>query len=108
MGLCMLGMLALLDGVTGWLLSPEREDTLLVLVPVRGHREDAELLLRSAVHRVQRMGGRDEKILLCVDCGMDEETRCICRSLCEEEGAELINPERITAYFRCNAPENDV
>lgn len=106
--LCLTGMVTVLQAFCGWLLSPGEEDTMIVLVPVRGHCEEAELLLRSAVHRVQRMGGKDRKILLCVDCGMDTETRAICERFCDSETIELINPQRITSYFRCNTTENDV
>lgn len=109
MVLCMVGMVSLLQSFCEWLLSPGKENRMIVLVPLRGHCEETEFLLRNAVARVRRMGGKDDKVLLCVDCGMDEETRDLCIRFCTGHPEMLlVRPEEIPVYFRCKSGENDV
>ncbi|MBQ9082871.1 MAG: hypothetical protein IJY28_05160 [Clostridia bacterium] len=105
--LCIAGMTWILQLVCDWLLSPEEDTPMIMLVPIQGHCEDAEMVLRSAVHRIRQMGDGTH-ILLCVDCGMDAETRVICSRICMDEAVPLIEPERITSYFRCNIGKDDV
>ena len=89
--LCLVGVMTILQAFCGWLLSPRKEDTMILLVPLRGHCEEAEMLLRSAVQRVRNMGGKDRKVLLCVDCGMDTESRAVCERFCREDSdAQLV------------------
>ena len=42
------------------------------------------MALRAAVQRLKWMGGREEKQVLCLDCGMDGETRRICEAMARE------------------------
>ena len=107
--LCAAGLTAVLQSFCTWLLAPGKEKAMLRLVPMRGHCEDAEQVLRSAVQRVRAMGGADRKTLLCVDCGMDDETQEICARFCADRpGMKVIVPEEISAWFHCNAPQDDV
>ena len=65
-----------------WMLSPGRGEKMLIVVPVTGRDEEAEFVLRSAAQRVKWMGGKDEKRVLCVDCGMEEvNTPCLRNNL---------------------------
>lgn len=74
---------------------------MLIVVPVTGHDEEAEFVLRSAAQRAKWMGGKDEKRVLCVDCGMDEETRHICETICREyRFMEIVTPEELGSRFR--------
>lgn len=59
-----------------FLLRPEKQNTVTVRLYFKGHREDAEYILRRAVARVHWMRSAEE--ILCVDGGMDAETRKIC------------------------------
>ncbi len=68
------------------LLRTRKTGKLCFLFVFRGHEEEAELVLRSAVQKLKWMGGRDEKQILCLDCGMDEETREICERMAEQYG----------------------
>lgn len=56
------------------------------ILTFRGHEEEAELALRSAAQKLKWLGGTDEKHILCLDCGMDEETREICERLADQYG----------------------
>ena len=45
---------------------------------MHGHSEDAEYVLRNTVSRVSWVSGSETKRIICLDVGMDEETRQIC------------------------------
>lgn len=107
--LCLAGLTALLQALCRWLLAPGKESEMVVLVPIRGHCTDAEMVLRSAIRRIHEMGGSDRKMLLCVDCGMDEETHNVCERICSERsGAFLVKIEEVSSYLHCNSPENQL
>lgn len=55
-----------------------RKDTSIMVLPIKGHSEDVEYLLRSAAVKVKYMRGLNKPKVICLDCGMDEETRKIC------------------------------
>lgn len=46
-----------------------------MVVPIRGHDEEAEIVLRHAAARVKWAGGGRFKKVVCLDCGMDDETK---------------------------------
>ena len=66
-----------------WLLKTKNQGELYLVLSVKGHDEEVEISLRSALERVKWMRGSEVR-LLCVDCGMDEETRRICDIMAEE------------------------
>jgi hypothetical protein len=97
----LIGVTELVRLIVFWMLSPGRGEKMLIVVPVTGHDEEAEFVLRSAAQRAKWMGGKDEKRVLCVDCGMDEETRRICETICREyRFMEIVAPEELENYFR--------
>lgn len=61
-----------------WLFQPRKEEKLTVVVCVRGNDPKVEYRLRSAIERMRWMRYRGKKELLCVDCGMDAETKAAC------------------------------
>ncbi len=79
-----------------WLLRPEKMEEAALVVPLTGHVEDAEYLLRSAAQSFQWDRTRCPKRLLCVDGGMDQETREICLHLQRElPFLEICTPEEL-------------
>ena len=97
----LIGVTEVVRLIVFWMLSPGRGEKMLIVVPVTGHDEEAEFVLRSAAQRVKWMGGKDEKRVLCVDCGMDEETRHICEAICREyRFMEIVQPEELGERFR--------
>lgn len=66
------------------LLRTRKKGKVCFLLTFHGHEEEAEMALRAAVQRLKWMGGREEKQVLCLDCGMDEETRRICEAMARE------------------------
>ena len=67
--------------LTAFLLRPKKKGKVSVEVRFCGHNEEAEYILRSAIARMRWMGGREEKEILCIDEGMDPETRKVCEIL---------------------------
>lgn len=79
-----------------WLLRPEKMEEAALVVPLTGHVEDAEYLLRSAAQSFQWDRTRCPKRLLCVDGGMDQETKKICLHLQRElPFLEICTPEEL-------------
>ena len=66
-----------------WLLRAENPERMVITVPLRGHVEDAEHLLRNAADVCRESNGKEVR-LICVDGGMDEETYEICRCMQRE------------------------
>lgn len=59
-------------------------DGCVLVVPIQGHNEEAELLLRSAAAKVQWISWTNKQQAICLDLGMDEETLNICKMITEE------------------------
>jgi len=57
---------------------------MLIVVPVSGHNEDAEYLLRSAAAKIRLIGGKTISKVICLNCGMDEETETVCVRVCDD------------------------
>ena len=72
-----LGMAEAFRWLLFWLLKTKNPGKLYLILRMRGHDEEAELVLRSAGERVKWLGSAEAELLL-IDCGMDEETRRIC------------------------------
>mgnify|MGYP000327958776 CR=1 FL=1 len=54
------------------------------VIPLSGHNEKAEMLLRSAATKVEWSFGMKRHKVICLDVGMDDETRLICEIICSE------------------------
>ena len=64
-----------------------KDDGIIMFVtPMSGRCENAELLLRNAAARVRWMSRGRHDGVICLDCGMDGETRKVCESICKEYG----------------------
>ncbi len=81
-----------------WLLKSKKKGKIYFVFSFHGHEKEAEVALRGAVHRLRMYGGTEEKKVLCLDRGMDEETKRVCKltardtqmvEICSEE--ELAN-----------------
>lgn len=69
------------------LLRAKNRGKLYWVLPFQGHEEEAELSLKNAMEHLRWLDSMQEKEVLCMDCGMDAETREICRIMSRE------NPE---------------
>ena len=59
-------------------LRTKEENNFILLIPMKGHVEDAELLLRNAIIKVNYFKKIRNQKVICLDLGMDDETKEIC------------------------------
>lgn len=53
-----------------------------LVITVEGHREDIEFILREAINKSKWKNENNE--IVCLDHGMDEETKKICKLICKD------------------------
>ena len=82
--LVILGFVDLIRSLTFLFLKIRGCSTNIIVIPIRGHNERAEFLLRSAAAKVKWMSTIEKFHLICLDCGMDEETKKICSLICDD------------------------
>lgn len=62
----------------------------------QGHDEEAELALKNALEHLRWLDSTQEKLVLCIDHGMDEETREVCRIVSSENlDVRICTPEEV-------------
>ena len=62
----------------------------------QGHDGEAELALKNALEHLRWLDSTQEKLVLCVDRGMDEETREVCRVVSRENlDVRICTPEEV-------------
>ncbi len=73
-----------------------RSGQMVIIVPVAGHHEDIEYVLRSAAQRLKWMDGKEDAQIYCLDYGMDSETLRICRMVSADYGfMRIVQPEQL-------------
>ncbi len=73
----------------------------LLVLPIYGHNEEAEFLLRSAATKLRWNDLNNEKLIVCLDCGMDEETKHICNTISlEYDFMRVYNMNEFEAMFK--------
>jgi hypothetical protein len=78
-----------------WLLQSNSQGKLYLIVSINGHEERAELILTSAIERLKWMKGKEKK-LICLNKGMDEETKKVCGIIsAQNPGVEICTPEEL-------------
>ncbi len=79
-------------------LKTDRPGKLLLTLSFSGHDEQAELRLRSALERAAWTSGKRQ--VVCIDRGMDEETRQLCEMVCADNpGVILCTPEDFVKFW---------
>lgn len=79
-------------------LKTDRPGRLLLTLSFSGHDEQAELRLSSALERAAWTPGAAQ--VVCIDRGMDSETRRICEMVCADHpGVILCTPEDFVKYW---------
>lgn len=93
--LAIIGAVEIVRIIIFWMLRPSRPGKLYLVVSVEGHDEGAEMMLESAIERLKWIRG-EEKRLICLDKGMDEETNVVCRIISNRNpGVEVCKPEEL-------------
>ena len=76
------GLVEIIRSIIFFFLSEKDESGFIMIVPVYGHDEEAEYLLRSAAVKTKWISGMKKRRVICLDCGMDAETRAVCERIC--------------------------
>ncbi len=78
-----------------WMLQSHNRGKLYLIISIHGHEEGAEVILESAIERLKWIRG-EEKMLICLDQGMDAETRVVCKIISKQNpGVEVCTPEEL-------------
>ncbi len=95
--LAVAGFVSFLRLVFFWMLKTENPGEFCIFISMKGHDEQAEFTLRSAAERSKWL--RCHARIYCVDLGMDEETRAVCKTICgENANLTLCTPEELQNY----------
>ena len=79
-----------------WMLQSHNRGKLYLIVSIQGHDESAEVSMESAIERLKWIHG-EEKKLICLDLGMDEETMLVCKIIAHQNpGVEVCTPEELS------------
>lgn len=78
----LLGVVELCRLIRFYILSPKGSKQTVTIVPVNGHEEKLEYIIRASLARSRWYTSR--QLLVIADMGMDAETRMICERLCRD------------------------
>ncbi len=75
-------------------MAPSKGAGGILVIPISGHREDIEYVVRFAAVRRNWVRGTENRPILILDAGMDKETRQLAEAACiEVKGVDLYTPE---------------
>lgn len=78
------------------MLTPPKELKMSLVIPVSGHIENIEYIVRCAIERKRWYVGRDRMEIILLDCGMDDDTIKLCNEACKEYGyIKIQRPEML-------------
>ncbi len=82
--LAIIGLVQIARSVVLFFMRSKKDGDVIMVVPIHGHDEEAEIVLRHAAARVKWVSGGRFKKVVCLDCGMDDETKKICDTVCRD------------------------
>ena len=87
-----IGIIAFVRELSYLIFKDKSDNAIMFIAPINGKCEDAEYVLRSAAAKIKWISRGKNDYVICLDCGMDEETKNICENICKEYGfAKLLN-----------------
>lgn len=86
--LSIIGLVSVVRKIIMWLLKYD-EDEIITVIPIKGHCENVEYRIRCAYERAN--WSSENHRIICLDKGMDNETRTLCNKVCDRFGIEIIN-----------------
>ena len=89
-----IGICAFVREFTIFLFRSRKNNTVMFVAPISGKCENAEYILRSAAARVKWISRGRNDCVICLDFGMDGETKRICQKICSDYGfAKLLTKQ---------------
>lgn len=99
--LSLYGCVELIRWVAVHMLSPAEGCSGVLVIPVSGHRDDIENIVRSAAARKRWQTPPATRQVLLLDTGMDDETRQLAERVCGEVGGVgLFQPADLDGILR--------
>jgi hypothetical protein len=96
--LAVIGTVEVIRAVWRCILKTKNQGKLVLMLPLTGHEEQAEAIIRSAMDRTDWIGGGAQ--VVCLDCGMDIETRRICEIICADNPEIILcTPEEFQKFW---------
>ena len=86
--LSILGLISIIRKIILWLLKYD-DGEIITVIPIKGHCENVEYRIRCAYERAN--WSSENHRIICIDKGMDDETRILCHKICDRFGIEIIN-----------------
>ena len=84
LSLAAVGLVAICWKLADILLEPQYQTAVTMVLPLHGHVENLEQQLRYFASRFKKMSKTTEVgWVICLDAGMDEETRILCETICD-------------------------
>ena len=85
--LSILGLVSIVRKIIMWLLKYD-DGEIITVIPIKGHCENIEYRIRCAYERAN--WSSENHRIICLDKGMDDETRILCNKICDRFGIEII------------------
>ena len=86
--LSILGLVSIVKKIIMWLLKYD-DGEIITVITIKGHCENIEYRIRCAYERAN--WSSENHHIICLDKGMDDETRILCSKICDRFGIEIIS-----------------
>lgn len=86
--LSIFGLVSIVKKIIMWLLKYD-DGEIITVIPIKGHCENIEYRIRCAYERAN--WSSENHHIICLDKGMDDETRRLCSKICDRFGIEIIS-----------------
>lgn len=78
------GVANIIMSLVYYLTKIKDDSSMLLVIPKIDDQIDAELVLRSAAAKVRRLGKNHPQQVICINDGLDDETKKICEYVCKD------------------------
>lgn len=101
MFLAVIGLIEFIRIISLSIFKVKNDKNAILVVPMSGHDEEAEMILRNAISRAKWISGVDNRKIVCLDFNMDNETRQICDIISQEcEFLYVCSPDEFIKSMR--------
>ncbi len=98
--LALVGLSDITKTIVVKLFAIDKNDNFVVIVPVKGHNEQIEHILRNTYCKLKWNNLLYKKDIICLDLGIDKETKQICKNMSNQYPAlKLVKIENLDTIF---------
>ncbi|HHV32088.1 hypothetical protein [Caproiciproducens sp. LBM24188] len=97
--LAITGTVDLVRWLAHWLLKTDYDGKIVLVVPIHGHEESAEMMLTGAIEKLDWLTGKNNRVI-CVNYNMDQETELVCRIIAARNPCvEICDPDELAGLL---------